>query len=84
MGADYGAGRKLLLFHSEVRWLSQDKVLKRVYELRTEVQDFLASKKHSLAFCFDDTNWLAQVCYLRDFFAHLDQPNLSMQGKNAT
>ena len=37
---DLGADHSVLLFHSNVRWLSRRNVTKRVYELRKELQGF--------------------------------------------
>ncbi|KAL2087312.1 hypothetical protein ACEWY4_018371 [Coilia grayii] len=43
------AEHKQLLFHTEVRWLSKERVLTRFYELRHEIHAFLIQKKSHLA-----------------------------------
>jgi len=45
---EMGSDHQNLLFHSEVRWLSCGVVLKRLYELRKEVELFLIDKKCDL------------------------------------
>jgi hypothetical protein len=48
--ADYGD----VICQSEVRWLSRGKVLKRIYDLRTEVQFFIDMKGKPLPEFSDD------------------------------
>jgi len=49
---EMGSDHQNLLFNSEVRWLSGDEVLKRLYELRKEVELFLIDKKSDLSHYF--------------------------------
>lgn len=44
MCEDMGGKFKTLLLHTEVRWLSQGKILTRLFELRSEVFMFLTEK----------------------------------------
>jgi hypothetical protein len=76
-----GSDHQNLLFHSEVRWLSRGKVLKRLYELRKEVELFVIDKKSDLSHYFQDNKWLA---YLSTIFSYLNQLNLKLQGPDTT
>ena len=51
---EMGSDHQNLLFHSEVRWLSRGEFLKRLYELRKEVELFLIDKKSDLSHYFKD------------------------------
>nr|XP_039248831.1 protein FAM200B-like [Styela clava] len=82
MCVDFGSQFHHLLFYSNVRWLSRGKLLRRLVDLRTEVQFFLNDKKHRHAIRFEDKEWMLKVCYLNDIFALLNDLNLSMQGRN--
>ena len=73
--AEYGD----VLYHTDVRWLSQGSVLKRFVVLRTEIQTFLADNGRDTSVMFDDT-WRADLCFLTDITAHLNQLNTHMQG----
>jgi hypothetical protein len=51
--AEYGD----MIYHSEVRWLSRGKVLKRIYNLRKEVQ-LLMDMKGKPLLEFSDEDWI--------------------------
>uniref|UniRef100_A0A671Q9B6 HAT C-terminal dimerisation domain-containing protein n=1 Tax=Sinocyclocheilus anshuiensis TaxID=1608454 RepID=A0A671Q9B6_9TELE len=66
---EIGAEHTHLLFHTEVRWLSKDRVFSRVYELRDEIRAFLTEKLSPLASSFSDEKWLLSLSYLADIFS---------------
>ena len=77
-----GAEHCVLLYHSNIRWLSQGKVLERVADLRHEVGAFLKEQKHEISVRFSDNEWIAKGLFLADFFSHLNRLNISMQKKD--
>ena len=72
-----------LLLHTEVRWLSRGKALKRLIVLNDEVMQFLSESDSDLLKYFQDKNWLCKLCYLSDIFEKLNDLNLSLQGQNS-
>ncbi|KAM3843168.1 SCAN domain-containing protein 3 [Diretmus argenteus] len=79
---EMGARYEGLLLHSNVRWLSRGAVLNRVYEMRSEIAEFLSSEKHQLAERFTNAEWIRKLTYMSDIFHHLNQLNQSMQGRD--
>ena len=73
-----------LLMHTEVRWLSKGKALKRAFVLREEVEQFLEKDKNSIKTHIKDMDWLTSFAYLVDIFESLNELNLSLQGSNST
>ncbi|XP_014664178.1 PREDICTED: protein FAM200A-like [Priapulus caudatus] len=82
MCCDFGSEYQHLLYYSSVRWLSRGKVLRRVVDLRTELEIFLREKNHRHAARFTDRQWMLKVCYLNDVFAAINELNTSMQGRD--
>ncbi|KAL2766003.1 protein FAM200A [Daubentonia madagascariensis] len=80
--SEIGVNHTHLLFHTEVRWLSQGKVLSRLYELRNEIYIFLIDKQSHLANVFEDDIWVTKLAYLSDIFGIFNELNLKIQGKN--
>uniref|UniRef100_A0A3P9IY56 DUF4371 domain-containing protein n=1 Tax=Oryzias latipes TaxID=8090 RepID=A0A3P9IY56_ORYLA len=79
-----GAEHTELLLHTEVRWLSRGRVLSRLFELRAEVHTFLTEHGSPHATMFENTDWLAKLCYLADIFRKLNELNMSLQGKDTS
>ncbi|XP_042203602.1 protein ZBED8-like [Homarus americanus] len=80
MGAEY----EVLLYHTEVRWLSRGQILKRLIELRAEVSLFLREKESSLSEQFDSEEFIHGLAYLADIFGHMNEVNLAIHGPKVT
>ena len=69
-----------LPYYTAVRWLSCEKVLSRVFELRKEIQDFLESKGKSQPLLSDE-EWVWKLAFASDITGHLKFLNLKLQGE---
>lgn len=81
---EVGSEHQVLLFHTNVRWLSRGRVTTRVFELRQEIAEFLRHQECELASHFDDDDFIVHLAYLADTFSHLNELNVSMQGAGMT
>ena len=79
-----GAEHEVLLYHTEVRWLSRGQVLKRLFELQKEVSGFQKNKNLKYSNRFDNEKFFLSLAYLVDIFSHLNEMNLSIQGFGVT
>ena len=81
---EMGAEHEVLLYHTEVCWLSRRRVLKRLFELRKEVSAFLKNKNLKYSNRFDNKEFFLGLAYLVDIFSHSNEINLSIQGFDVT
>ena len=81
---DMDLEHKYLLLHTDVSWLTRGKSLNRVFELSESLPRFLLEKNPDLASKFNDEKWTLKLAYLCDIFNHLNELNLSLQGKLTT
>lgn len=81
---ELGADHEVLLYHSEVRWLSKGEVLKRLQELKHEVSTFLKAKKSPLSEVFDNKKFSYGMAYLADIFGLINNVNRAIQGPGVT
>ncbi|XP_068226334.1 zinc finger BED domain-containing protein 5-like [Palaemon carinicauda] len=81
---DMGSSYEALLFHTEVRWLSKGKALKRFFYLRGQLQIFLASQNPSeYESLFTNEFTLCKLAYLVDIFEIFNSINTGLQGKES-
>lgn len=68
-----------VLYFTRVRWLSRGNVLKRVFELKTEVKAFV--EKDGMAVpVLSDQKWLMDLAFLVDITQELNVLNKRLQG----
>lgn len=65
-------------YYCEVRWLSKGKMLKRFYELRNEIADFMKIKDKPLSE-LSDPKWICDLAFLVDLTGYLNDLNLKLQ-----
>ena len=69
-----------LPYHCNVRWLSRGKVLDRFFELREEISLFMSAQYKPVPQLQEKT-WICDLAFLADLTGHLNDLNISLQGK---
>ncbi|QQP37454.1 Uncharacterized protein FKW44_017722, partial [Caligus rogercresseyi] len=86
--AEMNAEHYDLLLNNDVRWLSKGNALQRFCDLREEITVFLRNSKHRKAHIhlnrMSDDAFVSDVCFLNDIFKHLNDLNLTLQGRDKT
>ncbi|KAG7517506.1 general transcription factor II-I repeat domain-containing protein 2-like [Solea senegalensis] len=67
-------------YHSNVRWLSLGKVLKSVWDLRDQIQNFCGKKGHDIPELSDE-DWVADLRFAVDVTALMNELNVRLQRK---
>ncbi|KAK2828937.1 hypothetical protein Q5P01_019971 [Channa striata] len=66
-------------YHTAVRWLSLGKVLKRVWDLKAEIQEFCEKKGKDIPELSDE-HWMADFAFAVDVTALMNELNTKLQG----
>ncbi|KAL1263758.1 hypothetical protein QQF64_006497 [Cirrhinus molitorella] len=69
----------MVMYFTEVCWLSRGNVLKRFFELRKEVKRFMEDGRIDVPE-FDDPKWVMDLAFLVDITQELNILNLKLQG----
>ena len=77
---EMGSEFEVLLYYSNVRWLSRGKVLNRVFALRVELAVLLREQQHRHADYFENSEFVLILAYMADIFNALNHLNVQMQG----
>ncbi|MBN3272834.1 GTD2B protein, partial [Polyodon spathula] len=71
---------KDVVYHMNVRWLSLGKVLKRVWDLSTEIDQFLKIKGKDADFSqLNDVDWIADFTFPVDVMGHMNKLNANLR-----
>ena len=69
-----------IIYHCNIRWLSNGVVINRIWELKDKIQEFYQSKQEPCMLC--DTGFCVRLTYLGDILSHLNNLNKQIQGQN--
>ncbi|KAF2360197.1 protein of unknown function DUF4371 [Trinorchestia longiramus] len=75
---EMGSEFEVLLYHSNIRWLSRGQLLNRIFAMRVELALFLQEHKHCHADCFKIFEFIRILAYLADIFATLNHLHQKM------
>ena len=75
---DLNSAHQDLLYFTDVRWLSKGRMIKRFYDLREEVVQFL-KKKGQPMHEMEDESWICDLAFLVDISKHLNDLNTKLQ-----
>ena len=79
---DCGSDHSDVLYHTAVRWLSLGKVLRRVWDLKTEILLFLEMKEKDTEYPqLKKSEWLSDLAFAVDLFEHMNELNTRLQVK---
>ena len=78
-----GNEHKVLFFHTEVRWLSREKILTRMAKLKEEITIFLREYQSNFVDKLEDEVFIISLSYLADIFSHFNDLNMFVQGMYA-
>uniref|UniRef100_A0A3P9L1T0 Uncharacterized protein n=1 Tax=Oryzias latipes TaxID=8090 RepID=A0A3P9L1T0_ORYLA len=78
--SELGSAHGDVLYHTEVRWLSRGRVLRRFYELLPEINAFLCSKGKTVPELIEP-EWKWHLAFLTDVTEMLNGLNLQLQGQ---
>jgi hypothetical protein len=70
-----------VLYYTEVHWLSQGQMLKRVYDLKLEINLFLDMKGKSFP-QLTDHDWMCDFAFCVDITQYLNELNRNLQRMN--
>ena len=79
--AQMGNQHDILLYHTEVRWLSRGRVMSRFFQLREIIKLYLQHRNSNLAASLESDEFVQSVAYIADAMHHLNELNLSLQGQ---
>ena len=69
------------IYNTEVHWLSRGTMLKRIYNLKNDIQLFVEMKEYPFP-QFNDKEWMCDFAFLVDITQHLNDLNMELQGKS--
>ena len=85
--SDLDSVHEALLYHTEVRWLSRGNIVKRVFELKDELELFFSCNDMKVTQVYlaklNDPKWITCLAYIVDIFSRLNILNKSLQGADA-
>lgn len=74
---EMGSEHKWLLLRTEIRWVSQGKVLLRLFEMR-----WSTPIPTGYAECLTDPKWLSNLAYFAELIDRINGLNMTLQGPN--